>query len=169
MGNLAALLAEMRRPRLLPLGGGARRSPEQIRAAFGPLAAGLGVPMTVEKLRTRRGLQELGHATEQEERNLVRRLEAIHRKAYSLRLRSLASDDLEADLEGQKVHRVLVETLAAGADYLARSYAAYRHALEAVDADPALIDRVERLATAILTAERAVELGSSPSPAARAN
>lgn len=166
LANLRALLVEMRRPRLLPISGAARRSPQQIRSDYGPLALGLGISLSAEKLRTRRGLGELALAVEEEERNLARRLEAIHRKAYSLRLRTLASDDLEADLEVPKLHRVLLETLAAGAEYLARSYAAYRHAIEVAGSDPSLLDRVERLATTVLAAERAVELATVPSGAA---
>jgi hypothetical protein len=162
MGNLLALLTDLRRPRLFSLSGGARRSAQQIHKEYGALATSLGVPFTLELLRSRRGLRETTRAVEQEVRNLARRLAAIHSKAYSGRLRSRAGDDLEADLEEAKLHQVLVDTLAAGAEYLARSYAAYRHALEVVGADPTLIDRIERLAATILAADRAAELRSMP-------
>lgn len=165
LATLVELLAELRRPRLLPLTGGARRSPEQIRADYGPLALAFGIPLSAATLRSRRGVRELSLVVQHEEHALARRLQTIHRKAFSLELRRLATDDAEADLEGQKLHRALSETLEAGAEYLARSYAAYRHALEAVEADPAWIDRAERLANILLAAERSRE-AAVPAPGA---
>jgi hypothetical protein len=69
----------------------------------------------------------------------------VHQKVFGLRFRRLATDDVDADLLDPKLYQILLDTLAAGADYLARAYGAYRHALEAVGADPALLDRAARL------------------------
>lgn len=141
--------------------GGARRGIEQIRREFAPLAASFGVNLSAETLRERRRLREAARATDQATRDLDRRLRAVHQRIFSLRFRKLATEDHEADLEDPKLHRVLVETLASGAEYLARAYGAYRHALEAIGSEPALIDRAERLGTVLAAADRAAELAST--------
>jgi len=169
LSTLAILLEERERPRLLPWGGGARPSPEQIVRDFGPLAGSLGLALTRDALHRRAATRALRQQVEGELQSLRRRLATIHQRAFSLKFRALAGDDVEADLQDAKLHRVLAGTMAAGAEYLARAYAAYRHALEVIGEQPALIDRVERLAGVILDAERAAEHGSPAHPAAAAD
>lgn len=165
--TLLVLLDERERPRLLPWRGASRPSAEQIQRDFSPLAASFGIALGAAALRDRAGARALRRQVELELEGLRRRLATVHQRAFSLRFRALASDDVEADLQDPKLHRVLVDTMAAGAEYLARAYAAYRHALEVIGEQPALIDRVERLAGTLLDAERAAELGAAArSPAA---
>jgi hypothetical protein len=161
LASLSELLAERQRFRLLPIGSITRRSPEQIDREYGALAAGFGIALTAERLGERRSLAAVALDVARETRELERRLETVHRKTFSLRFRSLATNDIEADLQDPKLHRVLVETLAAGAQYLSRAYGAYRHALEVLGEDPALIERVERLGATIVAADRATELSAS--------
>jgi hypothetical protein len=157
--TLLGLIDDRNRPRLLPWRGAARPTPEQIQRDFAPLAGSFGIVLTAAALHDRAARRALQHQIEAELDGLRRRLATIHQRAYSLRFRALASDDLEADLQDPRLHRILVDTIAAGTEYLARAYAAYRHALEVIGEQPALIDRVERLAAAILEAERAGETG----------
>jgi hypothetical protein len=163
--SLLRLLEERERIRLLPWRGGNRPSPEQIERDFAPLAGTFGIALTAASLRHRSAQRTVRQQVEVELQSLRRRLATIHERAYSLRFRALATEDVDADLQDAKLHRVLVDTMAAGTEYLARAYAAYRHALEVVGEQPALIGRVERLAAALLEAERAVELGNSPARA----
>jgi len=163
LATLVTLLEERERPRLLPWGGGSRPSPEQIARDFGPLAASFGVALPRDGLRQRATTRELRRQVEAEVQSLRRRLATVHQRAFSLKFRALASDDVEADLQDVKLQRVLAGTMAAGSEYLARAYAAYRHALEVIGEQPALIDRVERLAGVILDAERALER-AAPAP-----
>jgi hypothetical protein len=155
--TLLSLLDDLLRPRFLFGRGAARRSAAQILAEYGPLAASCGAPLSREGLSGRRRLRSTITAVDRQAREMRRRLESIHRKAFSLRLRRFATDDIESDLQDSRFHHVLVETLAAGAEYLARAYGAYRHALEAIGADPALIDRVERLGATLAMPEKAGE------------
>lgn len=160
--TLLVLLEERGRTRLLPWGGGSRPSPEQIQRDFAPLAGSFGIAVTAEAVRQRGTLRSLRRQVELELQGLGRRLAIIHQRAYSLRFRALATDDVEADLQDPKLHRVLVDTMAAGAEYLARAYAAYRHALEVIGEQPALIDRVERLGGRLLEADRASDAVAAP-------
>ncbi|MCM2270842.1 MAG: PilZ domain-containing protein, partial [Thermoanaerobaculia bacterium] len=160
--TLLVLLAERGRTRLLPWGGGARPSPEQIQRDFAPLAGSFGMTVTAAAIRQRGSLRALRRQVELELHGLRRRLATIHQRAYSLKFRALATDDVEADLQDPKLHRVLVDTMAAGAEYLARAYAAYRHALEVIGEQPALIDRVERLSGRLLEADRAGDAVAVP-------
>lgn len=158
LASLSQQLAGRQRFRLLPLGDGARRSPEQLEREYGALAAGFGIALTAARLEQRRTSGALALDVARELQNLERRLETVHRKAFGPRFRSLATDDVEADLQDAKLHQVLVETLAAGAEYLSRAYGAYRHALEVLGESPALIERVEQLSATLGAAERAMEL-----------
>jgi hypothetical protein len=163
--HLAAQLVALSRPRWLFGRGGGQRSASQLVADFGALAATFGTPLTVDKLRNSRRRRQAAQHVARATRDLERRLANIHRKAFSLRFRRLATDDVEADLQDPKLHRVLLETLAAGSEYLARAYSAYRHALEVIDGDPELIDRVERLGATVSLAETVENLAP---PARRA-
>jgi hypothetical protein len=161
--RLAALLDELRSPRYLFARGAVRKMAERIRRDHGGLAAALGLDLGAERLLTRLGLRRAIGDVERELRGARRRLATVHQKAFSLRFRQLATDDVDADLMDPKLQQVLVDTLAAGSDYLARAYGAYRHAIEAVGADPGLLERAARLASQLAAAER--ELPSDAAPA----
>lgn len=157
--SLATLLEERERPRLLAWRSGTRSSPEEIVRAFAPLAASFGIELTAQGLRQGAALRETRRQIERELPGLSRRLATVHQRAFGPRFRALVSDDVEADLLDGKLQRVLAETTAAGADYLARAYAAYRHALEVIGEEPTLLERVERLGATLFDAEAA---GSPP-------
>jgi len=165
LGQLGERLDDLRKLRLPFSGGGTRHGARQIAEEYGPVVAALGIELDAERLLRRRLVHDTVRAVATEERGAVRRLAAIHAKAFSLAFRRLATDDVEADLLDPKLHLVLVETLRAGGDYLARAYGAYRHALEVIGADPSLIDRVERLGARLSVAERTDQpVVGSPDP-----
>ena len=153
--RLHGLLEELRSPRFFLARGSIRKPAERIRHDHGALAASLGIDLSPDRLARRGTLRATIEIVERELRGARRRLSEIHQKAFSLRFRRLATDDVDGDLLDPKLYQVLVETLAAGSDYLVRAYSAYRHALEATGAEPALLDRAARLTAALAAAERA--------------
>jgi hypothetical protein len=100
-----------------------------------------------------RGRKEALVAVEREIQRLDDWLSAIHGKVYGPKLAHVATGDYAVDLAADRLHPVLAETLAAGFDYLARAYGAYRHALEAMGADVRLLEQVAGLTAAIAAAE----------------
>ena len=163
--SLLALLEERERPRLLSWRSGTRSSPEEIERVFSPLAASFGIALDARHLRQRARLRVTKQKVEHELQTLGRQLAAIHQRVFGPRFRGLVSDDVEGDLLAPKLQRVLTETLAPGVDYLARAYAAYRHAFDVLGEEPSLLERVEQLGATLFDAELAAITTRTAEPA----
>jgi len=156
LGRLPGLIAELKRPRYVFARRAFRRRTEEIFHEYGSWAAELGLD-GASRLRTRRGRKEVLAAARREIRRLDQRMAAVHQKVYTQRFHARASRDLAADFAETKLIPILVETLAAGAEFLVRAYSAFRHAVELTGSDPRLLDRVAGLAAAVAEAEKRLE------------
>lgn len=148
LGALRALLGELDRPRFLVARGALRRRARDLYDQYRGFGAHLGIAGP-ETLTSRAGRRSVRVAAEREAQRLEALLAAIHDRVYPPRLRQMASGDVAVDLSEQRLEPVLAKVLAAGHEYLARAYSAYRHALELTGADGALLDRAASLAAAV--------------------
>ena len=156
LGRLPGLIAELNRPRYLFARRAFHRRTEEIFHEYGAWAAELGLDGAA-RLRTRRGRKEVLAAARREIRRLDQRMAAVHQKVYTQRFHARASRDLAADFAETKLVPILVETLAAGAEFLVRAYSAFRHAVELTGSDPRLLERVAGLAASVAEAEQRLE------------
>src|SRR5439155_22313240 len=106
-----------------------------------------------EALLSRSGRKKIKSALGRELERFDKQLQNVHKKIYVGKFRSRSSGDLDTDFAEAKIAPILVETLAAGCDFLVRAYSAYRHSLELTGTDPRLLDRVAGIAATVHAAE----------------
>lgn len=159
---LAALpgrVDELGRPKYIFAKRALQQLADEIHRDYLPWSAELGLE-TSAPLLAAPGRRDVLAAADREMRRLDQRLTGIHQKIYRAKFRTRASRDRDADLAEAKLTAILVETLAAGSEFLGRAYSAYRHALELTGSDPRLLDRVAGLTVSIAAAES--RLGPAP-------
>jgi len=145
LGNLHGLLEGLGSLRYAFAKSRLRRNVEQIAQDYGALATAVGVDLDPERLASRGRIRQAGHDLLRVQISLRQRLANIHQKIFRRDPGSAAAERIEADLLGPTLHRVLLDTLSSGSEYLARAHSAYRHAIEATGHDPAILERVARL------------------------
>ena len=156
--ELRAELADLRRPRYALARRALRRRADEISRRYRTYGKVLRVESAAE-LATRSGQREAQVAVEREIQRVDDWLATIHARVYTKAFASLGKGDPAVDFGEERLHPILAETLAPGYEYLDRAHSAYRHALEAVSADPRLLDRVTELTAALETVPRA---GAAP-------
>jgi CheY-like chemotaxis protein len=163
LGQLPAEIAEFGRVKYLVARRGARQRADEVCKDFAMWTAETG--LSREALLSRSGRKKIKAALGRELERFDKQLQTVHKKVYSGKFRTRASGDLDTDFAEAKIAPILVETLAAGSEFLVRAYSAYRHSLELTGTDPRLLDRVAGIAATIRAAEQ--RLGKASRPAAR--
>src|SRR5205814_10694373 len=125
--QLPAEIAEFGRVKYLVARRAARERADEVCKDFAMWTAETG--LSREALLSRSGRKKIKSALGRELERFDKQLQNVHKKIYVGKFRSRSSGDLDTDFAEAKIAPILVETLAAGCDFLVRAYSAYRHSL----------------------------------------